>query len=63
MRIRIAEAAKRLGIHPETLRELERRGTILVRRDWAGHRVFSEDELKELETKLFNRKRTVKSGR
>ncbi len=63
MRIRITEAGRRLGMHPETLKELERRGEIHIRRDWANHRVFSEDELRELEMKLFNKKIRVKSER
>lgn len=53
MHIRIAEAARRLGLHPTTLRSLERKGMIKVRRDWAGHRIYSEEELKEIEKELF----------
>jgi len=60
MRMRISEAAKRLGLHPETLRSLERRGMISVKRDWAGHRIFSEQDLNEIESRLFNRKARVR---
>ncbi len=54
MIIRISEAAKRLGIHLQTIRELEKRGVIQVRRDWAGYRIFDEQELKEIEMTLFD---------
>ena len=54
MNIRISEAAKQLGIHPNTLRVLEKRGLIAARRDWAGYRVYSEKELKEIEQRLFS---------
>ena len=54
MSIRISEASERLGVHPSTLRNLEKRGTITVRRDWAGWRIYSEDELATIKSILFN---------
>jgi DNA-binding transcriptional MerR regulator len=56
MNIRISEASKRLGVHPSTLRNLEKRGTITVQRDWAGWRIFSEEELMNIQSSLFNRR-------
>jgi len=54
MNIRIGKASTRLGIHPATLRDLENRGLIPpARRDWSGYRVYSDDELKQIETVLF----------
>ena len=53
MNIRISEAAKQLGVHPNTLRVLERRGVIAARRDWANYRIFSPEELREIERRLF----------
>ena len=57
MNIRISEASKRLGVHPSTLRNLEKRGTITIRRDWAGWRIFSEQEIKRIEAILFNHRK------
>ncbi len=60
MNYRISEAARRLGIHPSTLRDLENRGLISARRDWANYRVYSDPEIKEIEKTLFHK---VKEGR
>lgn len=62
MIFRIAEAAKRLGVHPNTLKNLERQGKIDVRRSWAGHRLFSEGDLEVLEEKLFSQHDLVKEA-
>ncbi len=51
--VRISKAAERLGVHPQTLRDLERRGVIKPRRDWAGYRVFDDAELLKIERCLF----------
>ena len=61
MNIRISEAAKRIGVHPNTLRDLEKRGMITARRDWVGYRVFSEEDLAQIERKLFYRNQGVKN--
>ena len=53
MNLRISEASKRLGVHPCTLRNLEKRGMIKVRRDWAGYRIYSESDLKFIVESLF----------
>lgn len=49
----VSKAAKRLGIHPSTLRDLENRGVIQTRRNWAGWRIYSEPELREIEKILY----------
>ncbi len=45
---RIAEAAERVGVHPNTIRNLERRGLFTVPRDWSGQRRFSEADVQAL---------------
>jgi len=39
----VSEVAKQIGKHPDTIRKLEARGLITVRRDVNGHRVFTAD--------------------
>lgn len=53
MNYRISEASKQLGVHPSTLRNLEKRGLIRTRRDWAGYRVYSDDEIEKISQILF----------
>ena len=50
---RIAEAARLLGVHPDTLRNLERRGLMRARRDWAGARRYALGDLERLRALLF----------
>ena len=45
---RIAEAAQRVGVHPNTIRNLERRGLFTAPRDWSGQRRFSESDVQAL---------------
>jgi hypothetical protein len=52
--IRILEAARQLGIRSDVFKNLERKGIISIRKDRRGHLVFSEEELKEVETVLFD---------
>lgn len=59
MNYRISKAARRIGVHPTTLRDLEKRGLITARRDWAGYRVFSEAEIDQIEKVLFHRKKST----
>jgi DNA-binding transcriptional MerR regulator len=62
MRTRIAAAAKEIGVHPDTLRDLERRGVIPpAPRDWAGHRVYSEAAIKHLRAVLFAQREARRS--
>lgn len=53
MQMRTKEFAAALGVSPDTIRRLERRGVITASRDWAGHRRFSEAELSRVRARLF----------
>jgi len=53
MFFKIGEAAKQIGIHPSTLRDLENRGLISIRRNWSGHRVYTEEEISQIREKIF----------
>jgi len=55
--MRIGELAKKLGVSPDTIRRLERRGVLVPDRDWAGHRRFSEADLERLRKELFQGRR------
>ena len=55
MQMRTGQFATALGVSPDTVRRLERRGVITATRDWAGHRRFSDDELSRARTSLFPR--------
>ena len=43
--MRIAQAAKQLGISTTTLKRLERQGLIQVQRDWNGDRRYTERDI------------------
>lgn len=51
--MRIGEVSKHLGVSQETIRRLERRGLIAAKRDWVGHRRFTEDDLLTIRGLLF----------
>jgi MerR family transcriptional regulator/heat shock protein HspR len=51
--LRITEAAQRVGCHPDTLRTLERQGLIHPRRDRAGARRYSEEDIERLRELMF----------
>ncbi len=60
--MRIGQLSKKLGICPDTIRRLEREGVITPRRDWNGHRRFTEEDLRRLKEFLFSpRRRPLKS--
>ena len=44
----ISELAKAVGLHPETLRRLERRGLIASRRDLNGWRRFEPEVVEKI---------------
>lgn len=46
--VRISEAARACGLHPNTIRTLERRGRITIARDWQGHRRFTRADIDRL---------------
>ena len=43
--MRIAQAAKQLGISTTTLKRLERQGLIQVQRDWNGDRRYADSDI------------------
>jgi len=43
--MRIAAAAKQLGISTSTLKRIERRGLIQVQRDWNGDRRYTDSDI------------------
>ena len=43
--MRIGEAAHQVGISPTTLKRLEQRGLICVRKDRNGQRRYTEDDI------------------
>ena len=51
--LRVKEAATAMGVLPATLRDLDRRGILPAIRDWAGHRRFREDLVKDFKEKLL----------
>jgi DNA-binding transcriptional MerR regulator len=63
MNVRISEAARQLGVHPSTLRNLEKRGVITTQRDWAGYRVYTESEIHNISKILFPEKKLRAGGR
>ena len=44
----VSRAAKVLNVHPETVRRLERQGTLKAKRDYRGFRVFDLNEVMRL---------------
>jgi excisionase family DNA binding protein len=46
--IRPIHAAEKLGVHPNTLRNLEAKGALSSIRTPGGHRRFNEQEIEEL---------------
>ena len=53
--MRIGELAKLLGISRDTIRRLEKRGVLAPKRDWAGHRRFTKEEIARIRDLLFKR--------
>jgi len=48
--LRTAQAAAFVGLHPETLRRLTKRGLLPSKRDWRGHRIFYIADLLKLKS-------------
>jgi DNA-binding transcriptional MerR regulator len=57
----ISELAQAVGLHPETIRRLERRGLIRSARDHNGWRHFSVDTIEKLK-KLYGEGQTDDDG-
>jgi excisionase family DNA binding protein len=53
--MRIREFCKQLGIHRSTVLRLEAKGMLHSKRDWAGHRRFTEEDIKQAEQLLFRK--------
>ncbi len=52
-RYRINTVARRLGVHPSTIKRLEDRGLFTPERDYAGHRRYTEGDVARLREILF----------
>lgn len=52
--LRIGEVARLIGVHANTIRNLERRGLLHPARDWTGTRRFTEEDVATLRS-LFKR--------
>jgi putative resolvase len=48
----VAEAAKMVGCHPNTLRNWAKRGLVRVARDYRNHRLFEPKELERLKDEI-----------
>jgi len=53
----IHEASEEVGVHESTIRRLEQRGVINPSRTLAGHRVFTEDDLRKIR-EFYTRKKS-----
>ena len=51
--MRITDAARELGVHPDTLRAWERRELFKARRDWTGARRYTAEDLSRLRQLIF----------
>ena len=51
--LRITQAARRVGCHPDTLRRLEKQGLVKPRRDWTGARRYSLRDIERLKRLIF----------
>jgi|GEM_PF-5014071 len=60
--LRIGEVARRLHLHPSTIRRLEQKGLIHCRRDWTGARRFALEELLRVEEELFKNGKVTHSS-
>ena len=57
----VTQAAKKLGIHPSTLRDLENRGLIQVQRNWVGWRVYPESQIETIKEVLYPKVKDLKT--
>lgn len=55
--MRIAEFARAVGVSPDTVRKLERKGVLPSRRDWAGHRRYTDADVDHARATLFGEAR------
>ena len=52
--MRIGQFAQQLGDFCDSVRRLEKRGLLAPKRDWGGHRRFTEAEVARIKALLFN---------
>ncbi len=48
-RYTICEVAKRLNCHPNTVKRLEKRLNLKIRRDYRNYRIYSPDDIEKIE--------------
>lgn len=58
----ISQVAKAVGLHPETIRRLERKGVMASRRDVNGWRRYSADVIPKLKKLYGNEDREPKEA-
>ena len=51
--MRVGDFCKVLGIHRSTILRLEARGVIKSKRDWAGHRRYTDEDIRRVEGLLY----------
>jgi len=44
----VSEAARELGCHPNTVKRLERRLRIKVKRDYRNYRIYSQNDIQKI---------------
>ena len=49
-RYTICEAAKKLNCHPNTVKRLEKRLNLKIKRDYRNYRIYSPDDIKKIES-------------
>jgi DNA-binding transcriptional MerR regulator len=49
----ISRAARKLKVHPNTIRNVEQKGLISIKRDRNGFRIFDEDDIAAIREKLY----------
>ena len=48
-RYTICEAAKKLNCHPNTVKRLEKRLNLRIKRDYRNYRIYSQEDIKKIE--------------
>lgn len=56
--IAMGEAARRIGVYPDTLKNWEKRGLVMPMRDTTGRRLFTSEQIEELTQKRMNSNRS-----
>ncbi len=51
--LKVTEAAERIGVSPQILRLLERRGVFKAARDYQGKRIFTQEDVEAIRKKIF----------